>query len=464
MNANSKVTDIKQCTYSFVEKSKELFETIKEFNNKVKEIYTTLYQKYKNSGTPDNISSFSNSSSISSISIFTKNNYYYELCIHEKKMLSFVENQIRYYKNLIELIKKYERDNDILQLNEFYTNLASNFAANNHINIKDFGTGGLKTIKLKKPIQNNILDNNLFKSNVSKFNLSNDNHLPILKKNNLNSSLSQDKRKSNLRTSFKQNICKNINLKVKSCINNKIIKEPNKIDNNKLNLNEGTSSRKDSKNMKNPSINPTPRKKSNFTNKDKEKEQNNDNSNSNSKEELSENNVADSMTNKGSPSKNKNDNQISPIQLHLRGSMSTDLMSRKFSMVNDSIVSNSKMNNHNNIVNTNSVNLNENNDKKAETNQKPPLYRFSSINNFHNVLKNSPLKKASINNDFIPTSTKKKILNDPVNNRSKIIDTGKVKAIDTSGMKVNDSNFIRDKQKDLVKKDKTDLNKYDFFM
>ena len=64
MNANSKVTDIKQCTYSFVEKSKELFETIKEFNNKVKEIYTTLYQKYKNSGTPDNISSFSNSSSI----------------------------------------------------------------------------------------------------------------------------------------------------------------------------------------------------------------------------------------------------------------------------------------------------------------------------------------------------------------------------------------------------------------
>ncbi len=86
INVIKKDFDIKSFQSNFLRKNKELLELIKEFNNKVKEVYLSLYKKYKNvGGNNNNISSFSNNSSISSISTGLNNNYFYELSIYEKK-------------------------------------------------------------------------------------------------------------------------------------------------------------------------------------------------------------------------------------------------------------------------------------------------------------------------------------------------------------------------------------------
>ena len=194
INVIKKDFDIKSFQSNFLRKNKELLELIKEFNNKVKEVYLSLYKKYKNvGGNNNNISSFSNNSSISSISTGLNNNYFYELSIYEKKIMNFEENQINYYRTLLELIDKYEKKKDILQLNNFYAYLIinnNNISKNSNKNIDP-----IKYLKFKKLLNNKLLINDsLRNNNLSTLNINNNNHLPLLKNRSINSSLNLEKK------------------------------------------------------------------------------------------------------------------------------------------------------------------------------------------------------------------------------------------------------------------------------
>lgn len=190
--------------------------------------------------------------------------------------------------------------------------------------------------------------------------------------------------------------------------------------------------------------------------KDKDKDKSDVNSSINSDNNSSEKDLVDDIT--INEYKNKNNNtKIAPIPLYLRNSVNSNILPRKFSVVNNGLRSNSIVNNANNGF--------ENLEKLNEDKKKPKLLRFSSSNIYNSKLKNTPNLNKKINiNEISPNKTKRKDLNDPINNDDGMINVKKIKDIDLSSMTINDSNFIRDKQKSLIKKNSNNMNKYDFFM
>ena len=465
--------DIKIFQTTFINKHKELLELMKEFNNKIKEVYLSLYKKYKNSGgnaQNSNLSPTNNSSISSSISIGLNNNYYYELSIYEKKLINFQEKQINYYKKLLELIKKYDKNKDVFQLNDFYTNLIAN---NNNIKSytnKEDTFDPNKFLKFKKLANKKIFLNNnsLLGKNLSSLNINNDNHLPILKNKNLNSSLE----KKNISYNF-NNISSINSIKTNSkgnIFNNKLTidKEKEIFQKNNNNINKGINTSKITKNPlsfesklsnnnNNIKNNNLINNKENNNNKDKDKEKDNEN-NSYDSDNLSEKDLVDSIT----INENKNKSKIAPIPLHIRNSVSNNIMPRKFSVINNSLRNNNIINNiNNNNINNGGI---ESVDKTIEEKKRPKLLRFCTVKDFQNKFKNTPIvnKKITIN-EISQNKSKRKGLNDSINEGG-LLNMKKIKDIDISSMTVNDSNFIRDKQKDNKKKNNKDMNKFDFFM
>ena len=471
----------------FIKKNKDLFELMKEFNNKVKEIYSYLYKKYKNLGggnAPNNISSSSNNSSISSISIGINNNYFFELSIFMKKIITFEERQINYYRYLLELIRKYEKNKDILQLNDFYANLlANNININIKNNEKKDNLEPIKFLKFKNLKENKIYlnkNNSLSGNNLDSLNINNNNNLPLLRSKNVNSSLNLSKKNIIYNLS---NIPNQKSNKSNSTINKQPInkekekekeiekeKEKEKENLQKINnINNGVKTTKlpkntlsfdnkltiNNNNIKNNNINNINNIYENiYEDKNKDKDKSDLNSSINSDNSSEKDLVEDIAINEYN---NKNNTKIAPIPLHIRNSVNTNILSRKFSIINNSLRSNSIVNNVNNGIETL--------EKLNEEKKKPKLLRFSSSNIFANKLKN-PLnlnKKININ-EISPNKTKRKGLNDSINNENEIVNVKKIKDIDISSMTINDSNFIRDKQKSLIKKSSNNMNKYDFFM
>ena len=468
INIIRKEFDLKTFQTYFYRKNKELFELIREFNNKIKEIYLSLYKKYKNAAANNNITSLSNNSSISSISIGLNNNYYYELSIYEKKLIVFQESQINYYRILLELIKKYEQNGDILQLNDFYKGLIIN---NNFIksNGKENNDELMKYIKYKKSMNSKLTSNNSLKNNnLSSLNINSTNHLPVLKNKNINISMSHEKKNfslSGIHSYQTKNQISNIKAKImdeikekpqiinfinKSIKTTKMKKEPLLLE-SKTNIN------------KNIKINNNQNENNNEKNNNNENNNNNNINENNSKsnvssivsDELSEKDLVEDI--------NVNKNKIAPIPLHIRNSLSTNILPRKFSMINNAIVknrTNSIINNHNGLesVDRGKEEKEKENEKEKEK-QKLPL--FNSVN-FQNRI-NSPIKKKITINDNSPFRSKRKGINDSTN-ENVLANTRKIKDIDVSSMTINDSNFIRDKQKVSKMKNHKDMNKFDFFM
>ena len=473
INVIKKDFDIKSFQSNFLRKNKELLELIKEFNNKIKDVYLSLYKKYKNTGgNNNNISSFSNNSSISSISTGLNNNYFYELSIYEKKIMNFEENQINYYRTLLELIKNYEKKKDILQLNDFYAYLIIN---NNNIgkSSKDKNIDPIKYLKFKKLLNNKLLINDTLRNNnLSTLNINNNNHLPLLKNRSINSSLNLEKKNiyfnniSGINSYQNKNQINNI--KTKQVIDE--MKEKNQIINN---INKGLKTSKikkgslliENKSIINNNVKSNILNDNNNENNNNEKNNNNtnngdnnnnnntntNNSNTNSSiniDELSEKDLVNDI--------DINKNTIAPIPLQIRNSLTTNIVPRKFSMINNNIIRNRNNSIFSNHLNSGLESIDRGNEEKSK--QKYP--RFSSLN-FQNKL-NSPKKKITIN-DNSPNKSKRKGLNDSMNENG-LVNTKKIKEIDVSSMTVNDSNFIRDKQKGLKMKNNKDMNKYDFFM
>ncbi len=480
INVIKKDFDIKSFQSNFLRKNKELLELIKEFNNKVKEVYLSLYKKYKNvGGNNNNISSFSNNSSISSISTGLNNNYFYELSIYEKKIMNFEENQINYYRTLLELIDKYEKKKDILQLNNFYAYLIinnNNISKNSNKNIDP-----IKYLKFKKLLNNKLLINDsLRNNNLSTLNINNNNHLPLLKNRSINSSLNLEKKNIYFNNMSGINSYQNKN-QINNIKNKQVIdemKEKNQIVNNISKSLKTSKMKKGSLLIENKSIinNNT---KSNILN-DNNNENNNNEKNNNNANNLGENNNKNnSDTNNSNTNSslnidelsekdlvndidiNKNSknskNKISPIPLQIRNSLTTNILPRKFSMINNNIIRNRNNSIFSNHLNSGLESIDRGNEEKA----KQKYTRFSSLN-FQNKL-NSPKKRITINDYNSPNKSKRKGLNDSMNENG-LVNTKKIKEIDVSSMTVNDSNFIRDKQKGLKMKNNKDMNKYDFFM
>ena len=474
ISAIKKEFDFKIFQSNFTKKNKELYELIKEFNNKLKEIYLYLYKKYKNFGgnVLNNNSSSSNNSSISSISIGINNNYYYELSIYMKKILNFEERQINYYRYLLELIRKYEKNRDILQLNDLYANLSYN-NVNIKNNEKKDNYEPLKFLKFKnlrdnKLFSNNNNNNTLLGKNLTSLNINNDNHLPLLRIKNINSSLNLDKKNINFNYNNNNNISsiaasnhknsKNNNSLNKQITNIEKEKDKDKDKSKKVNnLNNGGKTSKliknaisfDNKLQNNNNIKNSILNNKNENNNVKDKDKSDKNSSLNS-ENSSEKDLVDDIT----INDYKNKSKIAPIPLHIRNSVSTNILPRKFSVINNSLRSNSIINNVNNGM--------ESLEKINEEKKKQKLIRFST-NNFQNKLKNTPNLTKKINLNDSPKKSKRKGLNDSINENA-FINMKKIKDIDISSMTVNDSNFIRDKQKYNIKKNNNNMNKYDFFM
>jgi hypothetical protein len=146
----------------------------------------------------------------------TNNNSFYELSLYERNLINFLEKQILYYKNLLEIIKNYDNNNiNYSQLNEFYKKLIIFNSGNN----KNYN---LEVIKPIKPIKIlNALNKRLF-SSKSSVNLSislnsKKSKLPFLKNKSLNSILVKESNR---------NLQKNTNKKSISA-NNVIIKQIN---------------------------------------------------------------------------------------------------------------------------------------------------------------------------------------------------------------------------------------------
>ena len=454
INLIKKEFDIKLFENIYIKKSKELLSLMKEFNNKVKEVYMILYKKYKNSGgiTINNISSSSNSS-ISSINNGINSNYFYELTIYEKKLIDFQEKQIKNYKKLLESIKKFNKDGEFLKLNEFFSNLII-FGINN---IKENITEPIKLLKLKKItnskiLQGNNVNNTIFGNNSSK-NLNN--NFPHLNLKNTNSSLIFEKKNNNsiiLNNNISgirsvQSKSKTNSLEYNHLLNNLKSKNLN-------NMNNGVKTSKirrsslivESKlSMKNENNDNNNDKTNNEFKNENSKNKENNNKENNSSLDLSEKDSVDSITNNN---KYNFKEQFSPLRIRKATTSNFINKARKISVISNSLIS--------------SNNGKENIERVGSLDKSNLRYnRLISANNLKNKIK-SPVKRRITIEENSPSKNNKKWMNDSVNengfNKKKIID------IDVSSMTVNDSNFVRDKQSNQYKKNKKTMNKYDFFM
>ena len=459
INILKKDLDIKSFESKYIKKNRELLSLMNEFNNKIKEIYLSLFKKYKNlgaNGITNNISLSSNNSSISSIiNSSLNNNAFYELTLYEKKVIDFQEKQIKYYKRLLLLIQKYNKDGDFFKLNEFFTNLVL-YGINNNIkdNIKD-NTKLVQMLKLKKITNNNILsvNNSLLGSSSPKIQKSN---LPPLTTKNNNSSIFEKKNNSiNLKNNFSSitPIKNKKDDKNANSLNYEKTKDEKTKNINILNLNSPNNNNNlnDLNNLNNGAKSTKSRRSSLFMDgkltfsKIMNKYLNNKNIETNNSIDLSE---------KNSINKNNND---SPLKIIKKSAIINynPKKRRQFSVVN---IDKTK-----NIL----YNLEKGNGDKSPENKRSSNFRYGSLGpiyNLKNKLNDSPKKSRRITIEKnSPIKIRKNdrnnsILINNVNNNKKITN------IDVSSMTVNDSNFGRDKTYIKAKKIKKGINKFDFFM
>ena len=459
-NIIKKELDIKTFESIYIKKNRELLSLMHELNNKIKEVYLSLYKKYKSSGTNsiiNNISSSSNNTSISSIiNSNLNNNAFYELTLYEKKLIDFQEKQIKYYKRLLVLIQKYNKNGDFSELNEFFINLAL-YGINN--NIKD-NTKFIEKLKSKKITNNNILSmsNSLLGSSSPK--IQNSILPPLTTKNNSSSVFEKKNNSINLKNNFsivtpiksnkKNKISNNLNYeqsedeKTKNINNFNSPNNSNK--NNKIILNNLNSATKIPKYRRASVMMESKLTMNKLMNKYLNNANNENNNDTNNSADSSEKNKI-----------NKNNNEASPLKVIKRSPTNNyhPIRRRQFSAINFD------------KLGCMGYNLEKGSDDKLLENKRSSNFRYSSfgpIYSLKNKLNDSPKKSKRITIDKnSPIIIRKKDRNNSLVDNN-INNNKKISNIDVSSMTVNDSNFGRDKSYIKAKKIKKGINKYDFFM
>lgn len=110
-NNNDELYENRLFIANYIKKSNELFLTIKNFNDKIKEIDNKLNRKMKN------------------FNIDSDNNiFYYELSLFEKRVIDFQNSQINYYKELIHILNKSKNGDETQEINfdTFYNKILLN--------------------------------------------------------------------------------------------------------------------------------------------------------------------------------------------------------------------------------------------------------------------------------------------------------------------------------------------------
>ena len=162
---------------AYIQKYGDLLSLIRKFSDKVKKIYLLLYHKYKinNRNSSHNTSLISRTTKNENIINNSMDSSFYELALYEKKIMNFLENQILYYKSLLESLQNYDNDINYSKLTAFYKKLFLFKSENNNSNIK----------KIKEIInRNKIFNNNKSSVNLTSFKSNNNNKLPTKKKKN----------------------------------------------------------------------------------------------------------------------------------------------------------------------------------------------------------------------------------------------------------------------------------------
>ena len=402
---------------SYLKKNNELLALIKEFNERIKKIYLILYKKYRNSGlASNNISSFSsNNTSRSTINLSINSNYFYELSLYERKIINFQEKQIQFYKSLLEMMKKYDNTVSFNQLTEFYNKLIIfNLIDNAEIKFEQ-----IKPIKLTKVPSTKLVNSNS-SINLSTLNsINNTNKLPFINNKNINSPLIKDNNRNNITNSV--NKINNVNP-----INNINYKQINESKENKKNINndlKNSKFKKSAYNEDNIILSPSRNLSNNLI-------INNTNNKNNSNNNLinNKNIVSEKSSDESDDIDNKNiNNNITPIQLYRRDSISNFKMKKMPDRYNN------EKENGNNIF--------------YDDRNKGNLKNMNKIKN---------------------TIDKKIIIEDyrrnDISGGNKLKKDKKIKDINVSNMTINDSNFAREKHFTPKRSKKNSINKFDFLV
>ena len=169
---------IKKFELKYIKNNNILLSIMKEFFNKIKQIYLNIFHEYLIS-----LRNEDSTTDINKSEFYQKNPYLTELILFEKKINGFQVNQINYYLKLLEFIKKNDNKEIILKLNELYTKLL----VYNCFTDKESNKELINPLKFKKKSihkKNNSTINNLISKNAKK-------ELPILNIKN-NSSLYEE--------------------------------------------------------------------------------------------------------------------------------------------------------------------------------------------------------------------------------------------------------------------------------
>ena len=410
----------------YIKKNNILLTLIKQFNDKIRKIHTILYKKFKNSGlTSNNIShnississhNTSRTSSINNISI--NNNYFYELSLYEKKLLNFQDKQIEFYKNLLEIMKNYDNDDDINlnKLKEFYNKLILfSLIDNNNTNLEQ-----LKPLELQKlPSKKKLINSNssIVLSTLNSMNSKN--KLPLIKIKNPISPINKENKRNIITNHIKRiNSC-NYSYKMNSMqINdNKDINNSKRIKNNYNE--ENNNNNINNKNNKNNN------KKNNITTK---------------KNALSEDSSSETNDNLGVNIPNKKQNLYKSVK---------------------------------NVINYFSPLLKKETKNNYKVRKISDRYNYEKYEkekgqNFMNIINEEKNLRSSIKHLYKKKNTneKKIIFENLTKNENVGVNMAKrIKEINISTMTVNDSNFAREKNT-TPKKNKKDTvsNKYDFLV
>ena len=464
---NNKKNDyniIKKFDSAYSKKNSVLLSLIKEFNSKVKEIYLYLFKKCQNPQTPMSNSPRNNDSTLHFSSSDTSrsskndqninNNYIYELVIFEKKLINFQENQIQHYLKLLDLLKKYDKDDIMITLNEFFNKLIPC----NSSNIKNDHLDFIQPMKFKKMASYKLLNNNSSNSNNFSSLNSNKKKLPFLlnksSNNNSNSNISLVEKK-------------NVNFNIKS--NEEINSSKNKI------FNKSMIEKGDEK-----------VKKSMFS-KDKLKMEVDNNKISDSKE-----NINNDINNKNTTNKINHKMTFNGINFHFKMDEKSEKNNNKnkSSNIEEIISTNSEKNiikqsptqifrnktfkPFKNIFSDKSIiKIINNNNKKRLEKMNQQLNRYNSLSNLNQFKFSPSVDKTSKFEEIVRTNTKKDIQsNQATNDFEEYKKKGeeffpkmsKIKDIDVSSITINTSNFIRDKQILFKKKKRKSMSKFDFMI
>jgi len=168
-NNNDDIYENRLFIANYIKKSNELFLTIKNFNDKIKEIDNRLNRKMKN------------------FNIDSDNNiFYYELSLFEKRVIDFQNSQINYYKELIHILNKSKNEEETQEIN--FDSFYNKILLNNYEDIIDNEFKPKKTKKNKYKFLPNIekINNSKSINKVSRYDDITDlinTKLPILKNN-----------------------------------------------------------------------------------------------------------------------------------------------------------------------------------------------------------------------------------------------------------------------------------------